>query len=112
MLEFIRLLIALWMLSAPTPASAKQYQCPGVYEWTPKAYAEQFVEKQLTNPRSSRFSRVWDTREVEIEYCVFVVAGWVESTNGFGATVRNDYAVKLSYSPTRKEWEALEIVVE
>ncbi|MEM9618857.1 MAG: hypothetical protein AAF936_12940 [Pseudomonadota bacterium] len=91
-------------------ANAGDYRCANVNKWAPKAYAEQFVKERLKNPRKAQFSGNRATREGEIERCVFIVAGWVESTNGFGATVRSDYAVKLRRRSNR--WEALEVAIE
>lgn len=102
----------LFALPAMTPSNAADYQCPNVHKWGPKAYAEQFVQKRLKNPRSARFSGILSTREAEIERCTFIVVGWVEATNSFGGTIRSDYAVKLRYQLHRETWEALEIAIE
>ena len=84
----------------------KRDNCDSVAKWAPKAYAEQFIKKDLKNPRSAKFSGITETREIATGKCTFRVTGWVEATNSFNATLRQTYIVEIKRLPNDK-WELL-----
>lgn len=57
------------------------------------------VSDQLKNPSSANFSMRTDTRiTLSSASSTWTVSGWVEATNSFNATVRNDFEVTLTYT--------------
>jgi hypothetical protein len=56
------------------------------------------VKKQLKSPSSAEFSSRSSTSiKLSSGTSSWTVSGWVEAENGFGATVRNEFQVRLTY---------------
>lgn len=73
-----------------------------------------FVEKRLKSPSTAKFPYVSD-EGVKVGYigeCTNLVVAYVDSQNGFGATVRSQYAVKIKYNPEDETYTALDVVIE
>lgn len=71
-----------------------------IKEYEAKVYAEYAVEKLLKSPSSAKFSKINKTsfRELGIlEFEGYVVEGYVDSQNGFGAMIRSKYYVEVYY---------------
>jgi hypothetical protein len=70
--------------------------------------AEAFVKSGLKSPSTASFGSVWGSDYQDYEKCVtalgdntYVVAGWVDSQNGFGATLRTDFVLKIKKEGNR-----------
>ena len=69
---------------------------PKPYTWAISA-AEQLIRGKLKSPSSAKFSPYKDTSRRKtyddgiVQY--YVVSGWVESQNSFGAMLRSDYTI-------------------
>lgn len=66
-----------------------------------KIYAEQTVRKSLKSPSGASFSGYPDTRSGRLKVFDdrYVVSGWVDAENSFGATIRSDYQVVVEFAP-------------
>lgn len=58
--------------------------------------AEDTVEAQLKAPSSAKFSNKNET-SISVHNNVWIVSGWVEAQNSFGATIRNKYTVQITF---------------
>lgn len=65
------------------------------------------VQDQLKSPSSARFS---DEEAEETGEGRYLVTGSVDSENGFGAMIRNDYACKVS--ETAGSWRAYSVTFD
>lgn len=66
--------------------------------YSAKVYAEMAVEKRLKSPSSAKFSGWEKTEIIKNQYNGlngFIVSGYVDSQNGFGATIRSRYSVEI-----------------
>lgn len=63
--------------------------------------AEDTVEAQLKAPSSAKFSNKNDT-SISVHNNVWIVKGWVEAQNSFGATIRNTYTVQITFTSADK----------
>ena len=59
--------------------------------------AEDAVKAQLKAPASANFSNKNDT-SISVHNNVWVVKGWVDAQNSFGATLRNNYTVQITFT--------------
>lgn len=66
-----------------------------------KILAEQAIRKNLKNPNGASFSGYPDTRAGRLQGFDhrFVVKGWVDAQNNFGATIRTPYEVIVEFEP-------------
>ena len=79
------------------------------------AIVQNFIQLQLKSPSTASFGGVFSSEFQDYDKCVrsvggdqYVVTGWVDSQNGFGATVRTDFTVKLRYTGVEGEHWHLE----
>ena len=63
--------------------------------------AEDTVEAQLKAPSSAKFSNKNET-SISVHNNVWIVSGWVEAQNSFGATIRNTYTVQITFTSADK----------
>lgn len=63
--------------------------------------AEDTVEAQLKAPSTAKFSNKNDT-SISVHNNVWIVKGWVEAQNSFGATIRNTYTVQITFTSADK----------
>jgi hypothetical protein len=71
--------------------------------------AQQFVKDYLKSPRTADFGGFSDFQSpdrcvTELANGEYVVSGWVDAQNGFGAVVRSNFVVKLRKSSDAKTW--------
>lgn len=59
--------------------------------------AEDTVEAQLKAPSTADFSNKNETA-ISVHNNVWIVSGWVEAQNSFGATIRNTYTVQITFT--------------
>ena len=58
-------------------------------------YAKEAVRLQLKSPRSAKFGSYGQTDIQLYGGCVFIIKGYVDAQNGFGALLRSQYEVRL-----------------
>lgn len=75
--------------------------------------AQKFVKRELRSPSTARFPSFMDSGVSvrKMPECKFVVSGFVDAQNGFGATVRNDYTVEMSTAEGSTDWAAENLVI-
>ncbi len=59
-------------------------------------YAKEAVKLQLNAPRTAKFGSLGQTDIKLYKECVFIVRGYVDAQNVFGALIRKPYEVRLS----------------
>lgn len=74
--------------------------------------AQTFVEGRLKAPSTARFAscRPPDTR-ISHSGSSWVVTSWVDADNSFGAKIRNNYTVQMSYSPAGQMWTPVDVTL-
>ena len=67
---------------------------------------ESFVKNRLKSPSTAKFASIINDNVSmkNTEGCTHVVKSFVDSQNGFGATVRNKYVAVLTYSKETNRW--------
>lgn len=61
------------------------------------AAAQISVKSQLKAPSTARFSGSKETQVKDLGDDTYIVTGWVEAQNSFGAMVRSSFSVKLIF---------------
>lgn len=74
--------------NSASPAQTRRYEACNI--------AEQFVRESLKSPGSAKFQPCSD-RTVSDGPVLWNVSGYVDSQNGFGALLRSNYRVTVSY---------------
>jgi hypothetical protein len=59
--------------------------------------SRQFVEKRLKSPSTADFSSETQNNVKKVNDSTFVVTGYVDSQNSFGALIRTNYSCKITY---------------
>lgn len=59
--------------------------------------AKSFVEDRLKSPSSAKFPWYSEDRVTRLDECAFLVEGYVDAQNSFGATIRTDFLLRLKY---------------
>ena len=105
-LIFFALVVLAWVLFgrylAGNPQSEKvgQRTLPEVedaYRVAQKA-VKQYVETTFKAPGTARYSEDWSYSRPSDS--VFIIQGWVDAENSFGAMIRKHYVVRLTYVGT------------
>lgn len=65
--------------------------------------AQYFIKEKLKSPSTAVFQSYNEMR-VSREGNDFVVSGYVDSQNGFGAMLRSDFMAVMKYHPDAKNW--------
>lgn len=63
--------------------------------------AEKVVSEQLKSPSTAKFSKTSECT-ISVDGNTWTVSGWVDAQNSFGATLRNNYTVKITFSGREK----------
>ncbi len=74
--------------------------------------AEDFVKAKLKSSSTSEFSSLDETSIIETDPNVYEVRGFVDAQNSFGAQLKNNYYVRLHFSPYNKTYSATDIKLE
>lgn len=76
--------------------------------------AQMFVEDRLLAPSTASFGKLLKGEYQDPDDCVraqgdglYLVSGWVDSQNGFGAMIRQRFACELQYEGTKCNCNAL-----
>lgn len=65
------------------------------------AAAEHVVKDNLKSPSSAKFCSS-DECKVKRDKNTWTVSGWVDADNSFGASIRNDFTVKITFTGKEK----------
>jgi hypothetical protein len=74
--------------------------------------SQKFVKRNLKAPSTAEFP-VWtesNCRATQIGN-TWKVRSFVDAQNGFGAMIRSDYGVEMSYNPSTETWTLLDIMI-
>lgn len=74
--------------------------------------AKDNVELRLKSPSTAEFGSYGESKVVKLEGgCKFLVVGYVDAQNGFGAMLRNTYAVTMEKTVGKDFWVAQDVIV-
>lgn len=74
------------------------------------AMAQRQVESRLKAPSSARFASYGsEAHAIPDGNCGFVVSGFVDSQNSFGAMLRNHFVAKLKYNIDTDRWHLVDL---
>ncbi|TYK60160.1 hypothetical protein [Pseudomonas synxantha] len=76
--------------------------------------SQNFVKQRLKAPSTAEFPYITD-RGVRVDImpnCSFAVSAHVDAQNAFGAAIRNQYTVKMSYNRASKMWSATDLNIQ
>ncbi len=90
---------------------AKIYACGGAGDGAAAYEAKEAVRTRLKNPAGAKFSSLWETTIIATADCKRTVIGWVDATNGFGATLRSKWGVDLE-ADGRGDWRVTAVLIE
>ncbi len=100
-----KLLIALLSLSivACTPLTeeeehARNCDSKGMHDFWLKTH----IKSKLKSPSTASFIGVMDTQFTPMTECRMLIKGYVDSQNGFGATIRTHYTAITRYNAEKK----------
>lgn len=65
--------------------------------------SQKFVKGALRAPSSASFPSRPTASSKKAE-CKFLIRGYVDSQNGFGAMIRSNYSIDMEYLPTTNNW--------
>lgn len=76
--------------------------------------SQNFVKQRLKSPSTADFpySGADGVHIAKIAECSYQVIAFVDSQNGFGATIRSRYSVNMTATPDGKRWSAKELVIQ
>lgn len=60
--------------------------------------AKKSIVSNLTSPSTAKFAGITSVQFTELDNCRYIVTGYVDSQNGFGAMVRSNFKVFTRYS--------------
>lgn len=75
--------------------------------------SQNFVKKRLKSPSSAEFPYI-NEDGVSVEQlapCRYSVSAYVDSQNGYGATLRSRYSVVMTSTPDGKTWSTADLVL-
>lgn len=101
------------LIAAPLAACSSTPVCE--QDTTAFVMSQDFVKRQLRSPSTADFPFV-NADGVSVSRitaddgrCAFTVRGYVDAQNGFGATIRQRYTVKLAPDANSSDWSLLDI---
>lgn len=74
--------------------------------------SRQFVEKRLKSPSSADFSFESEKSVIKVNDTTFIVTGYVDSQNSFGAELRSNYSCKITYLDKIGKVQCDDLVIE
>jgi len=82
------------------------------YESSAYSTSQQFLNDRLKSPSTAEYPTDWDRNMVEyMGDSVFYIKSYVDSQNGFGATIRTKYWARLKLVPGDK-WNLISIKLD
>ena len=95
-----------------TPEQKAQDSCED--EFGAQVIAEKFVKDRLKSPSTADFPG-YIGNGVQHSYlgeCTHLIAGKVDSQNGFGAMIRSTYVAKVRYNKSEDTYNLLDIAIQ
>lgn len=91
-----------------TPTSRAEEFCGSNGRFLAYKFVQFLVEDKLKAPSTAKFAK-YDPSQVMImdDKCEFVIKGYVDAQNGFGAMLRNDFYVQIKYDTTIGKYKIL-----
>lgn len=78
---------------------------------TPMYYVEKAVKARLKSPSTADFP-FYDKSQIQhLGDCVYHVRSYVDSQNGFGATIRSNFYVRIKRGETENDWQVQNIEI-
>lgn len=75
------------------------------------AMAKEFVKRRLKAPASADFASILEHSVTPAGSNQFVVSGYVDAQNSFGAQIRTRYVCKLKRVDDKGNWQLIELVM-
>ncbi|MEP1230773.1 MAG: hypothetical protein ABJG88_08865 [Litorimonas sp.] len=76
-------------------AKSRSKLCDGARKSEAYIYAKQIIRPQLKSSRSAKFGSYGQTDIKVYQNCEFLIKGYVDAQNGFGAMIRSHYNIHL-----------------
>lgn len=103
--------------SAPTPTVTPEQSFVAMKEHAIYSFSKSYITDTLKSPSTAKFSYTPVTKQDEKEKNVFEVISHVDSQNGFGAMIRNNWTLKARYVgaddrdsiETGENWKIIEV---
>lgn len=104
-------IIIITMIGIIANISSDSSQSPSVDKYDAYAMSHVFVKRNLKAPSTAEFPT---TTYANISYdgTYWNVSCFVDAQNSFGAMIRSDYEVKMSYNPKSGNWLLIDIKIE
>jgi len=91
-------------------AATKEARCGSDNYRDAYFYGKEYVKKSLKAPSTAKFGSYGNSSVYHYTGCKFVVKGYVDSQNSFGAMLRSNYSVTLK--PTGLGWSLEDIQIQ
>jgi len=103
--KVVTLILAIWIFATVSCEDEKTVEKPEEPKFGKiEAYGEvkAYVLNQLVSPSTADFPWFDDSFVTQIDDTTFAVRGYVDSQNGYGATIRSTFGSKVLYHPKTK----------
>ena len=107
----ILILIGYWIFK-PSSENSEELLSEKYSKSTALIESRQFIEKRLKAPSTADFSYESEKSVEKINDTTFLVTGYVDSENSFGAKLRNNYSCKIVYLDKIDKVRCLDIIIE
>ena len=71
--------------------------------------AKKFIKGKLKSPSGAKFSHITETKVTKYNGCIFEFSGYVDAQNSFGATLRENYKIKVKYSEDKDTYYLIDL---
>jgi hypothetical protein len=103
----IVIILIFWIRSCgEEPLSEKYKKSTALIE------SRQFVEKRIKSPSSADFSFESEKSVIRVNDTTFIVTGYVDSQNSFGAKLRSNYSCKITYLDKIGKVQCDDLIIE
>ena len=86
-------------------------ECGEKNESTAYVMSQDAVKRYLKSPSTAKFPFINYVSSRAISGCQFEIRAYVDSQNGFGATLRSNYSATMQLNPKKGSWTTLDIKV-
>ena len=91
-------------------AKTKAAKCGSDNYFDAYFYGKEYVKRNLKAPSTAKFGSYGNSSVQHYTGCKFVVTGYVDSQNSFGAMLRSNYSVTMT--PSGLSWTLLDIQIQ